>query len=103
LRGCQIEKGTKSGEELRDEVKKVSPDDHAALGDDGLDMVFTMGKIRKEGNAAAHEASKEELRLSVLDPDLGDSERECLGKIYNFMIIEEPTMPIRRATSSRSR
>jgi len=65
---------------------KLSQDDAHWLHDDALKMIFdsSLGTLRPGGDAAAHCASKEGLRLAINDPGLTASQTATLKNICAF-------------------
>jgi hypothetical protein len=65
---------------------KLSQDDAHWLHENALKMIFdsSSGTLRSGGNAAAHHASKDDLRLAINDPSLTALQTATLKNIYAF-------------------
>jgi hypothetical protein len=65
---------------------KLSQDDAHWLHENALKMIFdsSSGTLRSGGNAAAHHASKDDLRLAINDPGLTALQTATLKNIYAF-------------------
>jgi hypothetical protein len=71
---------------VMDVRSKLRQDDAHWLHDDALKMIFdsSLGTLRSGGDAAAHCASKENLRLAINDPGLTASHTATLKNICAF-------------------
>jgi len=71
---------------VMDVRSKLRQDDAHWLHDDALKMIFdsSLGTLRPGGDAAAHCASKEDLRLAINDPGLTASQTATLKNICAF-------------------
>ena len=79
--------------QLKAQVReRLNADDSQLLSDNALNMIFdnNVGTIRDDGNAAAHEATTEEMALAVLETSLSQSQREGLQRLYKFTHNVEP-------------
>ena len=50
-----------------------------------IEFVCAYNNIRRDGNAAAHQATKEEMREAVTTKKLGKKERRCLEEMYLYV------------------
>jgi hypothetical protein len=65
---------------------KLNEEHSKLLSKDALWMIFDSsdGSVRDQGNAAAHESSKDVCSIAVLDSSLGSARRSILAAIYYF-------------------
>ncbi|KZT02663.1 uncharacterized protein LAESUDRAFT_729907 [Laetiporus sulphureus 93-53] len=72
----------------------LSDTDKAVLDKNTLDVLFDSGSgsVRRQGNHAAHSATRRNMGVAVLSSALTQGQREALRNLHMFVVGEEPAL-----------